>query len=151
MKTLFQNTNTSTDDIVFSKTSKNMNIKINIAKKKLLYRPTKLSPQQTTAKLSSIFLATKLVKHFSFLYPNESYNFSKIFNEKKKKDGVNKFLLLSPRLISLCIQDILNKNANKTSIFTSANLNIGITASLARLIEPFKQNILGVKIQCSGK
>jgi hypothetical protein len=74
---------------------------------------------------------------------------------KKKLNALEKendttFSLLSPKLISSYICALLNKNTKGNTLSTS-NLNTGIPILLARLLVPFKDTLLGVKIILSGK
>jgi hypothetical protein len=74
---------------------------------------------------------------------------NKKLNMLGKENNVN-FSLLSPKLISSYICSLLNKNT-KTNVLNTSNLNIGIPMFLTRLLAPFKNTLLGVKIICSGK
>jgi len=69
------------------------------------------------------------------------------------------FLLISPKLIANHISKLLDMDSKLVlqqypTIFSGSpttNLNISIPTTLTRILKPFKHNILGIKIICSGK
>jgi len=69
------------------------------------------------------------------------------------------FLLISPKLLTNHISKLLDIDSKLVlqqyptilSGSSTTNLNISIPTTLTRLLKPFKHNILGIKIICSGK
>jgi hypothetical protein len=87
-------------------------------------------------------------------------------NEFKRKDKVpqlssktNGFtyitreqsLIVSPKLITSFISTLLEKNANSKYGMDTTNLGVSIPLLLTKLLRPFKEHLLGVKVICSGR
>jgi len=95
--------------------------------------------------LSALFLNTSKTKHLmSDLFFNK--------NQKSLSEVTdNHFTLLNPKLISRYLTNQLNRmTALKRSSFRS-NLNNGILKFSYQILNRFKNNIVGLKIICSGK
>jgi hypothetical protein len=73
------------------------------------------------------------------------YAKSKIFIKKQPS------LLLSPKLITSFISALLQKSANAKYGMDTSNLSVSIPLLLTKLLTPYKDYLLGVKVICSGR
>jgi len=95
--------------------------------------------------LNSLYLNTLTTKYLmSDLFFNKSLNSLSNMSDKQ-------FFLINPKLFSKYITNQLNRiTALKRSSFKS-NLNSGILKFSYQLLRRFQENIIGLKIICSGK
>lgn len=146
------------NNLYITRDSKKSHISSKILQKQNIYKNTKLYQLQTGARAQALLATTVANRQLSFVNKDINYQFwdlmikktqNKKLNMLGKENNVN-FSLLSPKLISSYICSLLNKNT-KTNVLNTSNLNIGIPMFLTRLLVPFKNTLLGVKIICSGK
>ena len=86
---------------------------------------------------------------------NTRYTFSDMFFDKREKNYTkitNKhFLALAPKIITNYVTNQLNKKGNLKRLSFATNLNLGIILFSRQLLKRFQNNIIGLKIVCSGK
>jgi hypothetical protein len=70
-------------------------------------------------------------------------NYTKITNKH--------FLALAPKIITNYVTNQLNKKGNLKRLSFATNLNLGIILFSRQLLKRFQNNIIGLKIVCSGK
>lgn len=95
--------------------------------------------------LSSLFLNNSKTKYLmSDLFFNKNQNSLSEVTDKH-------FTLLSPKLISKYITNQLNRMTPLKRLTFRTNLNNGILKFSYQILNRFKNNIVGLKIICSGK
>lgn len=133
--------------------SKNLNICSKLAHRYKIYNPlTVLGLRVARARADAIKSATTCFQTLSLISKNTHFQFSNLHRKKNVKTVVRRrFTLLSPKLISAYIFALLDKHAFEKMGFSTSNLIVGITTLLRRLLKPFANKLLGVKIICSGR
>ena len=135
----------------------------NISSKLLNTYQTRKFTRNTKLKIDSFLTKTAFsaTKQFNSLVTPSFYNFSKLSLKKQKmvynkQSSVSKteqknMLLLSPKLVTAQISAILNSGSSAKIIQPSYNLSLEIPRLLIRLLQPFKDELLGIKVICSGR
>jgi ribosomal protein S3 len=125
-------------------------------------KPFENQGKQKNKRVIDYLMTTKTAtKQLSLFKHNITYQFTtfltKIQKKSKKQNWqTNKltksnFSLLSPKLIATFICALLNKNSRFKNDLAAYRVSPSIPMLLTRLLAPFKKEICGVKVICSGR
>jgi hypothetical protein len=150
---LFLNFHLFSNNTIIAKNSKNFQIYTKaLQKKDIIQTPLDFKNSERVEllknekqSLKKLFLGSKNAQYvFSDIFFNKHVkNYTKIANEQ--------FLVLAPKIITNYITNQLNKKGILKRSSFATNLNLGIILFCRQLLKRIQNNIVGLKIVCSGK
>ena len=150
---IFSNFHVFPNRVTTIKNSKNYQVHSKLFQKKDIIKNTLdfQSSDRTQLLRSNKTLFKSLILDKRSVKYNLSDFFFNLRKESFNKITRKRFIMLAPKIITAYVINQLNKNGIlKRSSFKN-NLNVGILAFSYQLLTRLQNNILGIKIVCSGK
>lgn len=125
------------------------------------YKNTRFYQKQMLKRTEAAFSALSSLKNLSLTGNFINYQLSSLITQNSviKKKGLDRsshflkssFTLLTAKLITSFISALLQKDAKTKYGIDTSNLSASIPLLLTKLLSPFKNQLLGVKVICSGR
>lgn len=159
---LLSKINYLSNGLYVTRDSKSTRICSKIIPKQNLFKNTRPYQQQIASRAQTVTDTASATKQISLIGNNVTYQLSNLTAGKPTSRGrgyengtaekkESNFVLLSPKLIASYITGLLEKNTKAKYGMDTTNLSTSIPMYITRLMYPFKDSLLGVKILCSGK
>ena len=125
------------------------------------YKNTRFYQKQMLKRTEAAFSALGSLRNLSLTGNFINYQLSSLITQNSviKKKGLDRsshflkssFTLLTAKLITSFISALLQKDAKTKYGIDTSNLSASIPLLLTKLLSPFKNQLLGVKVICSGR
>jgi hypothetical protein len=154
---LLSKANLYSNNLLISRSFKNSLITSKLLNKYQLFKNTSVFQQQTNARTNRLQATANLEKQLALVSESTNYEFFPLSLAKKQKSTIKKeqvssiFTFLSAQTISYYICGLLKRDSKVKYGLDSSNLNRSVTLILKKLLTPFKEVVLGIKVVCSGK
>lgn len=125
------------------------------------YKNTRFYQKQMLKRMEAALSALSSLRNLSLTGNFINYQLSSLITQNSviKKKGLDRsshflkssFTLLTAKLITSFISALLQKDAKTKYGIDTSNLSASIPLLLTKLLSPFKNQLLGVKVICSGR
>lgn len=125
------------------------------------YKNTRFYQKQMLKRMEAALSALSSLRNLSLTGNFINYQLSRLITQNSviKKKGLDRsshflkssFTLLTAKLITSFVSALLQKDAKTKYGIDTSNLSASIPLLLTKLLSPFKNQLLGVKVICSGR
>ena len=153
--------NTYSNKILTVRNSKTAVVYSKLIQQQQAYKNTRFYQKQMLKRTEAAFSALSSLRNLSLTGNFINYQLSSLITQNSviKKKGLDRsshflkssFTLLTAKLITSFISALLQKDAKTKYGIDTSNLSASIPLLLTKLLSPFKNQLLGVKVICSGR
>lgn len=153
--------NTYSNKLLTVRNSKTAVVYSKLIQQQQAYKNTRFYQKQMLKRTEAAFSALSSLRNLSLTGNFINYQLSSLITQNSviKKKGLDRsshflkssFTLLTAKLITSFISALLQKDAKTKYGIDTSNLSASIPLLLTKLLSPFKNQLLGVKVICSGR
>lgn len=153
--------NTYSNRLLTVRNSKTAVVYSKLIQQQQAYKNTRFYQKQMLKRTEAAFYALSSLKNLSLRGNFINYQLSSLITQNSviKNKGLDRssnflkssFTLLTAKLITSFISALLQKDAKTKYGIDTSNLSASIPLLLTKLLSPFKNQLLGVKVICSGR
>ena len=153
--------NTYSNKLLTVRNSKTAVVYSKLIQQQQAYKNTRFYQKQMLKRMEAALSALSSLRNLSLTGNFINYQLSRLITQNSviKKKGLDRsshflkssFTLLTAKLITSFISALLQKDAKTKYGIDTSNLSASIPLLLTKLLSPFKNQLLGVKVICSGR
>lgn len=153
--------NTYSNKLLTVRNSKTAVVYSKLIQQQQAYKNTRFYQKQMLKRMEAALSALSSLRNLSLTGNFINYQLSRLITQNSviKKKGLDRsshflkssFTLLTAKLITSFVSALLQKDAKTKYGIDTSNLSASIPLLLTKLLSPFKNQLLGVKVICSGR
>ena len=153
--------NTYSNKLLTVRNSKTAVVYSKLIQQQQAYKNTRFYQKQMLKRMEAALSALSSLRNLSLTGNFINYQLSSLITQNSviKKKGLDRsshflkssFTLLTAKLITSFVSALLQKDAKTKYGIDTSNLSASIPLLLTKLLSPFKNQLLGVKVICSGR